>query len=183
MKKIVVIAAALIMAFGIIAGSASAAASANNSLKSGSFGFNVGLGDSLFGDKGAVTISGKYLIMNDLAILAGVGMQGSSGDLDANYFSTSVGARKYLKVDDFAPFVGGKFSYASEKNNTAGNINQKAFDLSGNFGAEYFLHKQFSIEGSVGIGFGTVKDKTGPDRDYTYFGTRTVGVSANFYFF
>jgi hypothetical protein len=179
MKRIVFIAVALAMMFGINVGSASAA----NSLKSGSFGFNVGLGDSLFGDKGAITISGKYLIMNDLAVLVGVGMQGSSGDLDANYFSTSVGARKYLKIDDFAPFVGGTFSYASEKNNTAGNINRKAFDLSGNFGAEYFLHKQFSIEGSVGIGFGTVEDKTGPNLDYTYFGTRTVGVSANFYFF
>jgi hypothetical protein len=49
------------------------------------------------------------------------------------------------------------------------------------FGAEYFIGKQFSLEGSVGLGFGQSRDRL-TDADDTYFGTRTVGVRANFYF-
>jgi hypothetical protein len=118
--------------------------------------------------------------MNDLAVLAGFGVQGSTGDLDSNFFSISAGVRKYLSSDDFAPFVGGKFSYENEKIDALG-IHKTAVDLLGVFGAEYFLHKQFSIEGSVGLGFGSVDDKN-TGKSYTSFGTRTVGVSANFYF-
>jgi hypothetical protein len=56
-----------------------------------------------------------------------------------------------------------------------------AIDLSAMFGAEYFVGAQFSLEGSVGIGFGQVSnDLTNTDK--TYFGTRSVGVKANFYF-
>jgi len=54
-------------------------------------------------------------------------------------------------------------------------------DISAGFGAEYFLHKQFSVEGSVGIGFG-VEDNNDTHDDDTYLGTRTIGVKANFYF-
>ncbi len=177
MKKflIVAIVMGLVMGFGV--GSASAA---GNSLKTGTFGFNVGFGDSVFGDTGVITISGKYFVGNDMAILAGIGVQGSTGDLDANEFEISAGLRKYLKVDDFAPFVEGKFSYATEKFDAEG-IDRNAFDLSFRFGAEYFLYKQFSVEGSVGLGIQAINDNR-TNQDVTTFGTRSVGVSANFYF-
>ena len=184
MKKIVITALAAVMILGLGVGSVSAA-SASNSLKTGTFGFNVGFGDSVFGDTGVISITGKYLLTSDLALLAGIGTQVSSGDLDADYFATSVGVRKYLNTDDFAPFIEGKFSYAKEKFQIPSNqIDQTGFDFSANFGAEYFLHKQFSIEGAVGVGFGTATiRRTGlPDQDYTYFGTHSVGISANFYF-
>ncbi|HTP04897.1 MAG TPA: hypothetical protein VMM54_07060, partial [Nitrospirota bacterium] len=61
------------------------------------------------------------------------------------------------------------------------NIDRDTFDVSALFGAEYFLNRQFSIEGSVGLGFGSVNDNISHN-DYTYFGSRTVGISANFYF-
>jgi hypothetical protein len=177
MKKFLIVAVVLCLAMGAGIGSASAA---GNSLKAGSFGFNVGFGNSVFGDTGIVTISGKYFVANDMAILAGIGLQGSSGDLDANYFEIDAGVRKYLKVDDFAPFVDGKLSYVTEKFDDQG-IDRDAFDISARFGAEYFLHKQFSIEASVGLGISHVNDNR-TDQDYTSFGTRTIGVSANFYF-
>jgi hypothetical protein len=179
MKKHAIVAIAVAMIMGLGIGSVSAADAASG-LKAGVFGFNVGYGDSALGNTGVITLSGKYLVLNDLAIVAGVGMQASSGDLDARYFSLSAGVRKYFRTDDFAPFLEGKFSYISE-NIDAKGIDSTMADFSANFGAEYFLHKQFSIEGSVGLGLGSVDNKI-TNQDYTYFGTHTVGVSANFYF-
>lgn len=186
MKKLAIAAMAVVLIMGLGAGSASAASSSSSSsLKAGTLGFNVGFGDSVFGNNGVVTISGKYFITSDLAIVGGVGSQFSSGDLDSDFSSLSGGARKYFRTDDFSPFVEGKFTYAHEKNTVDNNIDKTAFDLSFIFGGEYFLHRQFSIEAGVGVGFGTVSVKSptsAPSQDYTYFGTRTVGVSANFYF-
>ncbi len=183
MKKVVIIMAAAAVIMGLGIGSAFAA-TGSNSLKAGTFGFNVGFGDSVFGNVGVVTVSGKYLVNDNLAIIAGLGVQESSGDLDAKFFSLSGGARYYLRNDDFSPFVEGKLSYEDENIDVGVRVDQTAIDIGAVVGAEYFLHKQFSIEGAVGLGFGTVTVKTPglPDQDYTYFGTRTVGVSANFYF-
>ncbi len=185
MKKIGFAAIVVVMVMALSAGGAMAA----NSLTAGTFGFNVGFGDSIFKDsnQGVVTISGKYFFTNELALVAGVGSQASSGDLDADYNAVSAGMRYYLKTDDFAPFVEGKFTYAHEKSTlpTTGYLDKTGFDVAANFGGEYFLSKQFSIEGAVGIGFGTATYKfiTGaPDQDVTWFGTHTVGLSANFYF-
>ncbi|HTP05196.1 MAG TPA: hypothetical protein VMM54_08590 [Nitrospirota bacterium] len=181
MKKLLIVSivAGMVMVLGI--GSAFAAGT-GTSLKQGAFGFNVGYGNSVFGDTGVVTVSGKYFVAGDLALITGLGLQGSSGDVDADFFSISAGVRKYLKIDDFAPFLEGKLTYATEKfTGAAGNVHRDAFDVSAVFGAEYFLHRQFSIEGSIGFGIGTVDDKNA-NQDYTYIGTRTVGLSANFYF-
>jgi len=179
MKKFLIfsIVAGMVMVLGI--GSALAAGT-GTSLKTGTFGFNVGFGDSSLGDTGVIMISGKYFLANDVALTAGIGLQASSGDLDADYFGISAGVRKYLRIDEFAPFVEGKLSYVTEHIDIQG-IDKDTFDVSAVFGAEYFLYKQFSIEGSVGLGFGSVDDNTS-HKDYTYFGSRTVGISANFYF-
>jgi hypothetical protein len=177
MKKLLIATAVIIAVMGLGTGSASAA---DNSLKAGTFGFNVGFGDSALGEPGVVMITGKYLVQSDLAVLAGFGMQASSGDVESDFFGFTAGVRKYLKVGDFAPFIGGKISYEKEENDPNG-IDRTVIDIAAVFGAEYFLHKQFSIEGSIGLGFGTVENEA-PNTDYTYFGTRTVGVSANFYF-
>jgi hypothetical protein len=179
MKKfsIITIVAGMVVVLGI--GSAFAAGT-GTSLKAGTFGFNVGVGDSSLGNTGVIMISGKYFIAGDVALIAGVGFQASSGDQDANFFGISAGVRKYLRIDEFAPFVEGKFSYLTETIDI-NNIDKDTFDVSAVFGAEYFLHRQFSIEGSVGIGLGKVENNIS-NTDYTYFGSRTVGISANFYF-
>jgi hypothetical protein len=134
-----------------------------------------------------VDLSARYLITKDLAIVGGVGLEVGSGDYESTYFSITGGVRKYLKVADFAPFVGGQFTYASYKaDDTSGLVDVavadlSAMDLSAMFGAEYFVGAQFSLEGSVGIGFGQVSNDLA-NTDKTYFGTRSVGVKANFYF-
>lgn len=180
MKKLVIFAVALVMVFSV--GSAFAA----NALKSGSMGVSVGMGDSIFGKtlppdtvvNPVVNISGRYFASNDLAITGGFGLQTDGGDADGTYLSFSAGVRKYLKTSDFAPFVGGKFTFATVEDDVA-DFDADLFDLEASFGAEYFFSEQFSMEGAVGIGFGQLSSD---DFDDTYFGTRTIGVFANLYF-
>jgi len=176
MKRLVIIAMALVMVVGIGIGSASAA----NSLQQGKISVGVGIGN---GD--IVDLNARYLVTKDLAIVGGIGLEIGGGDVDTTYLSFTAGVRKYLKTTDFAPFVGGQLSYASSKaenNLGATTSDYNTLDLSAMFGAEYFVGPQFSVEGSVGIGFGQLKDKHNPNSDVTYFGTRTTGVKANFYF-
>lgn len=184
MKKafFAVLVAALVISMG--AGSAFAAGSA----REGSFGISVGMGDSVFSNNAlpngvvianVVDIAGRYMMTNDMALLAGFGMQVDAGDADSTYLSIMFGARKYLKSAEFSPFVEGKLQFVNVDGDNPTPADVTIVDLSGNFGAEYFFSSQFSMEGSVGFGFGQYDDGTIKD---TYFGTRTVGVHANFYF-
>jgi hypothetical protein len=179
MKKFLII--TIVLGLVLVLGMGSAfAAETGTSLKAGTFGFNVGFGDSSLGNNGVIMISGKYFLAGDVALIAGFGFQISSGDEDARLFGISAGVRKYLKISEFAPFVEGRFSYITERIDIQG-IDRDTFDVAGVFGAEYFLHRQFSIEGSVGLGFGHVNDNIS-NNNFSYFGSRTVGVSANYYF-
>ncbi len=186
---IVVLILVTIFAFG-------STAFAANSLKSGMFGFNVGFDggpasnsavqSSALGEyvDNVATITGKVLISGNMAILAGLGFQTDGGDKDASFNSFAVGARYYMKTDDFAPFIEGKLTYAALTVKDAAGTKTadcSVFDLGFGFGAEYFLASRFSLEGSVGLGFGSTSDDLAKVDD-TYFGTRSLGVSANFYF-
>jgi hypothetical protein len=190
MKKIAIVAVVMVMMAGL-AGSAFAA----NSLAQGSKGISVGMGDSVFGhpnfplgDAAAtqnpvVDISGRFFVAKDLALTLGAGLQLNTSDVEGTYLSLSFGARKYLSTNDFAPFVGGQLSYISWDGKTdAGKFaDASVFDLAAFFGAEYFFAKNFSVEGAIGIGLGQANDDI-TNTDTTYFGTRTMGVHANFYF-
>jgi hypothetical protein len=193
MRRVVLVAAAWIIVL-VLAGGALAASGPG----AGTFGINVGMGNSMFNDPavqgsltttsgayihGVINISGKYFASDDLALIAGFGFQKDGSDADATYYNLSAGIRKFLKRDDLSTFLEGRFVYESlEVDDTfIGNLDMEVYDLSANIGAEYFFHKQFSLEGSVGIGAGTVKVNSADTKD-TYFGTRTIGVSANFYF-
>jgi len=175
MKKIVVVALALVMVMGIGIGSASAA----NSLKQGTFGMNVDVNEDF-------VLTGKFLIMNDLAVLAafGIGIKGADGD--GTDVGVGGGVRKYLKVDDFAPFVGGTLFYRTTDDGDVKNLS-----LMAEFGAEYFLHKQFSFEGKVGFGYTQQETKTTTttaagavttNNKVTNIGTDRATISFNFYF-
>ena len=192
MKKFIVVAAAVVMMMGL-AGSAMAA----NDLAQGSKAISVGVGDSLFSHtlsaqtqgyiNNVVDISGRYFLAKDVALYGGFGLQLNSGDYDGTYFSFNVGVRKYLSTNDFAPFVGGQLSYATvdQKFNGAKQVDQSIIDIAGLFGAEYFFSKNFSVEGSIGLGLGQYNNDmpaAAGGGDSTYLGTRTVGVMANFYF-
>lgn len=192
MKKGVLVSAAWLVIL-LLAGAASAASGPG----AGTFGINVGMGNSMFSDPavqgsltttsgayvhGVINISGKYFAGDDLALIAGFGFQKDGSDADATYYNLSAGIRKYLKKDDLATFLEGRFVYESlDVDDAFMTLDMKVYDLSANIGAEYFFQKQFSVEGSVGVGAGTVKVNSAGTKD-TYFGTRTIGVSANFYF-
>jgi hypothetical protein len=188
MKRLVIIALALVLVAGIGIGSASAA----NSLEQGNISVGVGMGDSFFnhnneffGPTDVLNLNARYLITKDLAIVGGFGLEVGGGDFDSTYFSFTGGVRKYLSTNDFAPFVGGQLTYAAyEEENPAGAtvVDLNMIDLSAMFGAEYFVGPKFSLEGSVGIGFGQFNDDINANSDRTVFGTRSVGVKANFYF-
>ena len=193
MKKVMIVAAAVVMMMGL-AGSAMAA----NSLAQGSMGISVGMGESNFVHSLAaldnvnysdvVDISGRYFVAKDVALYGGFGLQLSSGDYDGSYFSFTAGVRKYLSTNDFAPFIGGQFSYISVDADGPTGVGKIAdatiLDVAGLFGAEYFFSKNFSVEGAVGVGMGHLDNKLAAPvgGDSTYLGTRTVGVKASFYF-
>ena len=149
---------------------AAGSASAANSLNAGSVALNVGM------DRVTPLIAGKYSISKDMAILGGLGFQsaGPNGRKETT-LALLAGVRKYLKTDDFAPFVGGVFQYST----TSGTPSSSTTSLLAEFGAEYFLAKQFSIEGKARFGFGS-EDNAGAKT--STFGTSTAGVGVNYYF-
>ncbi len=167
MKRTVVIALALVMMMGIGIGNASAA----NSLKAGTIGLNFDVNNDFM-------ITGKYLILKDLAVLAGFGFGAKGGDAKGTDVAVLGGVRKYLKTDDFAPFVGGGIAYRSTQDSA-----QKDLAVMAEAGAEYFLGKQLSIEGSIGFGYTSTETKA-PLAKFkdTTIGTQRAGLSANFYF-
>jgi hypothetical protein len=189
MKKLIVVAVAVVMMAGL-AGSAFAA----NSLAQGSKAISIGFGDSVLNHVASPTdanqnnpivdIGAKFFVAKDLAITAGLGFQMNTGDLEGTYLSFTAGIRKYFKTDDFAPFVGGQFSYITydaKVDPAPKYADFSAFEFAGLVGAEYFFSKQFSIEGSVGVAIGQATDDIA-HKDTTYLGTKNLGVRANFYF-
>jgi hypothetical protein len=173
MKKIALVGATLALA--LAAGSASAA----NSMSSGTLGLNVPVYTAtVAGMPVNPLISGKYFVGKDMAILGGFGfLSGGPSGSTTTTFSVLAGMRKYLNTNDFAPFVGGVFEYTS----TSGTPSSSGMSLAAEGGAEYFLAKQFSIEGKVGFGYISV-DPGAPAAKSTYFGTTTANLSVNFYF-
>lgn len=184
MKKITLAGATLVLAMA--AGSAYAA----NSLSAGSMGLNVGFTNTAaMGGSGTPAdfmINGRYFIAKDMAVMAGVGLSINDSGQAANSRSTDVGfmagIRKYMKTDDLAPFLGGRFQYLSTRQGV-NDVTDFSFGVEA--GAEYFLGKQFSVEGSVGFGYASSESKSaagGATSKATVLGTRTYNVGANFYF-
>lgn len=165
MKKIVL--AGVVMVFAMVAGNASAA----NSMAKGNLGINVNTTDNFI-------INGKYFIEKDMAVLGGLGLRIAGGDAKGTDIGFLAGVRKYLKPEDFAPFVGARFEYSSINDSNNTNL-----ALIAEAGAEYFVAKQFSIEARVGFGYQSVDNKTTiPYTKSTYIGTSVGAISANFYF-
>ena len=176
MKKSTLVCA--IFAMVLVTGSASA----ENSLNSGTLGLNISIFPATisFGDTPYAyydpLIGGKYLVSNDWALLAGFGFSsgGPSGDA-LTVMRLMGGLRKYLKTDDFAPFIGARFDYVTISTDPA-TSSQAVSVLAG---AEYFLTRQFSVEGDVGFGY---RSYSAGGASAVYIGTGTSSVSANFYF-
>lgn len=183
MKKIALVGATLVLA--LAAGSASAAGKGGDAGPSaGTFGLSVGVGNTI--NPGDFIVGGRYFIAKDMAILAGFGLQlndsGAAANAKSTNFGLAGGFRKYLKTDELAPFVGGQLLYASTRQGAA---DVSTFGLYGEAGAEYFLSKNFSFEGSVQIGYTSNDAKPvagGASTKQTSFGTGRGNLSVNFYF-
>jgi Outer membrane protein beta-barrel domain len=185
MNKISLAVVALVLAM------ATGNASAANSLNTGSMGLNVGFASfsSISGGGGTPAdfmINGRYFIGKDMAVMAGIGLSINDSGTATNSKNTDVGfmagIRKYIKTDDFAPFVGGRFQYLSTRQ---AGIDYTDFSFGVEAGAEYFLAKQFSVEGSVGFGYASSEQQAaagGPTTKATAFGSKSYNVGANFYF-
>jgi len=180
MKNIALVGFALALALSV--GKAVAAPAEGN------IGMNVDLVSSStpLGTPTNFLIKGKYLVAKDMAILAGFGLQmvdtGGATNNKATNIGLMGGIRKYMKTDDFAPFFGGKLQYLTTRQ---GPNDVTDLVLMAEIGAEYFLGKQFSIEGSVGAGYTSQKVEpvaTPGSNTATALGTATYSVSANYYF-
>jgi len=176
MKKIALVGATL--AFVLAAGSVSAA----NSMTTGAMGLNVTVIPETIDFGGGNTasspmVSGKYFYAKEMALLGGVGFaSGGPSGASVTLIKLMGGVRKYMNTNDFAPFIGGRVDYAS----TSGTGSASNLSLQAQAGAEYFLAKQFSIEGSAGFGFVSISPVVGSS--YTKLGTASAGVSINLYF-
>ena len=192
MKKMTLVVSTLALAMAAGSASAATASSASNGPSAGNFGLNVDLTKptTQFGTPADFLINGRYFITKDMAILAGFGLQMVDSGATTSSKSTNIGLmggfRKYLKTDDLAPFVGGKLQYLGTRAGT-GATAADVTDLSilAEIGAEYYLAKQFSLEGSVGAGYASQESKAvvgGGSSKMTGFGSVTYNLSANFYF-
>ncbi len=120
--------------------------------------------------------------------MAGFGLQMVDNGGPANSKSTNIGLmggfRKYLRTDELAPFIGGRLQYLSTRNQaTVSDVTD--LSILAEAGAEYYLGKQFSLEGSVGAGYASQESKLvvgGTSTKATGLGTVTYNLSANFYF-
>jgi len=171
MKRIALASAALSLVFG------TSSTFAANSLNSGSMGLNVPIVNATSATQvNNPIISGKYFMAKDMAVLGGFGFSsGGPSGASATTFSLLGGVRKYLKTDDFAPFVGGVLGYET----TSSTPSSSSFTLAAEGGAEYFMAKQFSVEGKVTFGYQSYDYQ---NLKTTTFGTSTANVSFNFYF-
>ena len=184
MKKLIGVCTTLFLA------TISGAALAANSLSEGAKGLNVGFSNAASMSGSGVPadfmVNGRYLFTKDTALMAGVGLSIVDNGAAANSRSTDIGfmlgIRKYMKNDDLAPFVGGRFQYLSTRQG-ANDVTDLSFGIEA--GAEYFIGKQFSLEGSAGFGFGSSESKPvagGVTTKFTALGSRTFNVGANYYF-
>lgn len=183
MKNIVLAGATLALA--LAAGSAAAA----GGTAQGNFGLNVPLSkETISGQPIDFMLNGKYFIAKDMAVIAGFGLNiidtGAATNASYTAIGFKAGMRKYMKTDEFAPFIGGNFQYISTRD-TTGATDISAIAIVAEAGAEYFFAKQFSVEGSVNFGYLTADLEPvggGATTDTSGFGTAAVNLSANFYF-
>ncbi len=173
MMKIVLASATLVLAMAT--GSVLAA---GNSLNKGSMGLSIPVTGSDF------VVEGKYLIENNMAVLGGFGLaiidaDPGMGITEGTDVGLMGGVRKYFPMGEFAPFVGGRVDYRSTLDS-----NVSEFGIGAEAGAEYFIGKQFSVEGRAGLGYTSISVDVPPatTRDASTIGTTSFAFSANFYF-
>jgi hypothetical protein len=117
------------------------------------------------------------------------GVSGTSSDTWAVGFGVS--ALIYLKQwDALQTYVAPRFTYSRGTSTVESafggesDLTSEGFSLNGLFGAQYALHRRFSVFGEVGVGFTgseTRLSRVDGKTESTSFGTRT-GVGVIFFF-
>lgn len=168
----------------MLAGLATAgSASAENSLRSGAKALSFGIVDN-----SGIEISGRLFVNNDVAVLAGLGLDHKRNDETTTDYSLSGGARKYFGKADLAPFVGVNARFNRREViiaafPTGTDVeSERTFGIDGVFGAEYFFARQVSAEAQVGVGLSSIHNVDGSGANVTEIGTFSSGVTVNFYF-
>lgn len=180
MNKFVKVSSAVAIALGLGMGTVQA----ENSLNNGAFALNMQVSDSILGgnvrdfggNESPLMVAGKFMIAKDAAVLLGFGLGVYGGDGEGTDLAIKGGYRSYMSTADFAPFVGASFAMKSYND---GDTTETYF--MGEFGAEYFMSRQFSVEGSAYAGYGAVKQDI-PDTNISRIGTYGTSVSVNYYF-
>ncbi|WP_455219008.1 hypothetical protein [Kaarinaea lacus] len=178
MNNFMKVSSAVALALGLGMGTAQA----ENSLRSGNFAITVPVEDRTMDGSTNFTpfmINGKVMVANDMAVTAGLGLGIWGGDTKGTDIGIKGGFRKYLKTADFAPFFGGNLQYISYNDSF-----NKDLKLMAEFGAEYFLSRQFSIEGAARAGYSQTEANAGTPASTksNMFGTYGAGLSVNYYF-
>lgn len=179
---------ALVLAAGSAVAAPATASVGGNGPSAGSFGINVPLASrTLSNGQGDFLLTGSYHVSKSIAVVAGFGLQMTDSGAATNNTATNIGlmggARYYLKTDELAPFVGGRLQYASTKDGAATAYTM--LTIAGELGAEYYLSKQFSLEGSAAFGYASSDAKAAgatTSVKSSVIGTTMINVSANFYF-
>ena len=175
MKKIILAGTALALA--MLAGSALAGP------EKGMMGLNLGFtsSTSLLGTPSNFLVNARYFFNNSTALQAGIGFRRNDSGAATNSTSSDIGFmggfRKYL-----APFAGAKLQYLSVRQG-ANDVTDLSFLAEA--GAEYFMGKHFSLEGSLNAGYDQATYKPvagGASVKATTLGTSSINVSANFYY-
>lgn len=147
---------------------------AENSLRTGAKAINVTITDDALATD--FRLKGKYFTSSNMAIIAGVGLSINGSDADGTDISLLGGVRSYMGSGSFAPFFGGMISYTDYD---AAGIDTTVLAFLGELGGEYFVGRQFSVEGSLRAGYATTD--MGP-ATVTKLGTFGGQVSLNYYF-
>jgi hypothetical protein len=139
-------------------------------LKRGAYGLQTGINGS------TNTVGGVYNLAEDLRLGAILGFSSSSPSSGSSTttLNIGIGAAYYLGItDNLSSFVGGQIGFGSVSNGGG-----SSFNICGQYGAEYFFSRRFSVSGYAQLGYSSV----GPSGATTStFGT-SMGTALTFYF-
>lgn len=183
MKRITLVGATLILAMtvGSAAAQVRAPAAAASLTETGTNKGAIGINGSISNGNSSLILA-KYFLSKEWALKAGLAALktddgAGTSNSSSTFFGGVIGVNKYWSRGVYAPFIGIQTGRVrgNDTNTTAILTN---FEVQG--GLEYFMHRNFSLQGQVGFGIET-REVTGASRQ-TVFGTSGLNVSANIYF-
>jgi hypothetical protein len=162
MKKILLVILAVVLV--------SSLTFAEGEAKSGQFGLQTGLIFTGVGLNFNIDIGAKYIVTDNIALRAGLGLMNiSSGGDSTTFYDLGAGFEYHFGgKGGVSPYVGAALSY-SGASSSAGGDTPSEFGLDAVFGGEYFFSSNFSWAGEARLGF--VFDDDGAGTKTNFIGT------------